>query len=387
MSARRTDLDGFAEELDSVGRVARARVGAEDLAHVERMARTATTLGVAGRVLCALSIEPLSFTLGVTAIAASKLINIGEMGHTIFHGVYDEIDPSGRFHSEKYSWEWTVDEAAWRNAHNQHHRYTNVVGRDGDANFGFLRLVDGTVHRALSWFQLPAFALLLPMTGFFGQFHFTGVYDLVFGNGFPNRFDYLRDSSPRTVAKTMLRAVRKPVTHFVKNYLLWPALAGPLAPKVALGTFLAARIQNTWIGSVIFCSHVGDDVATYSYETRARSKGEFYAMQVEATTNLELPRTISMLSGGLDRQIEHHLFPDLPADRCREIAPDVKRICKKYGVQYRCESLTSRIAATFRTVARLSFPSSSNTARRRPARAAAPVSAGTASPELHPTPA
>ena len=202
--------------------------------------------------------------------------------------------------------------------------------------------------------------------GFFGQFHFTGVYDLVFGNGFPNRFFYLRDRSPRTVVKTLLRATRKPVRHFVKNYFLWPALAGPFAPKVAFGTFLASRIQNTWIGSVIFCSHLGDDVVVYSHDTRARSKGEFYVMQVEATTNLEFSREVSMLSGGLDKQIEHHLFPDLSADRCRQIAPDVKRICKKYGVRYRSESVARRIVATFRAVARLSLPPSRSPERERP---------------------
>jgi linoleoyl-CoA desaturase len=47
-----------------------------------------------------------------------------------------------------------------------------------------------------------------------------------------------------------------------------------------------------------------------------------------------VPKAISVLCGGLDRQIEHHLFPRLPPNRLREIAPRVKAICEAHGVQY-----------------------------------------------------
>ena len=58
-------------------------------------------------------------------------------------------------------------------------------------------------------------------------------------------------------------------------------------------------------------------------------------MQIEATTDFEVSWPLSILCGALDRQIEHHLFPRLPPQRLREIAPEVKAICTKYGVDYR----------------------------------------------------
>jgi linoleoyl-CoA desaturase len=61
-------------------------------------------------------------------------------------------------------------------------------------------------------------------------------------------------------------------------------------------------------------------------------------MQVESTNDYEVSRPISVLCGGLDRQIEHHLFPSLPPARLREIAPEVRAICERWGIAYRTGS-------------------------------------------------
>jgi linoleoyl-CoA desaturase len=47
---------------------------------------------------------------------------------------------------------------------------------------------------------------------------------------------------------------------------------------------------------------------------------------------------VSVLCGGLDKQIEHHLFPTLAPQRLREIAPEVREICERYGVAYKSAS-------------------------------------------------
>ena len=41
-----------------------------------------------------------------------------------------------------------------------------------------------------------------------------------------------------------------------------------------------------------------------------------------------------IMSGHLSLQVEHHLFPDIPAHRYREMAPKVEKVCKKYGIPY-----------------------------------------------------
>jgi linoleoyl-CoA desaturase len=79
-------------------------------------------------------------------------------------------------------------------------------------------------------------------------------------------------------------------------------------------------------------------------------------MQVEATNDFEVSLPVSILCGGLDRQIEHHLFPTLPPPRLREIAPEVRAICEKYGVPYKTASWGQTLSKVFAQIARLSAP-------------------------------
>ena len=51
-----------------------------------------------------------------------------------------------------------------------------------------------------------------------------------------------------------------------------------------------------------------------------------------------------MLSGNLSFQIEHHLFPDIPAHRHAEISVEVREICKRYGVPYNTGPLPQQFA-------------------------------------------
>jgi linoleoyl-CoA desaturase len=104
--------------------------------------------------------------------------------------------------------------------------------------------------------------------------------------------------------------------------------------KVILGNWLAGAMRDVYSACTIFCGHVGYGVADYAEGDKAKSRGEWYARQVEATNDFEVSRPLSILCGGLDRQIEHHLFPKLAPERLREVAPAVRRACEEHGVRY-----------------------------------------------------
>jgi linoleoyl-CoA desaturase len=120
--------------------------------------------------------------------------------------------------------------------------------------------------------------------------------------------------------------------------LLFPVLAGPFFWKVLLGNWLAETVRDVYSAATIFCGHVGEDVKSYPKGARSHGRGQWYAMQVEATNDFEVPWAISVLCGGLDLQIEHHLFPQLAPQRLREIAPAVRDICERYGVAYKTDT-------------------------------------------------
>jgi NADPH-dependent stearoyl-CoA 9-desaturase len=108
------------------------------------------------------------------------------------------------------------------------------------------------------------------------------------------------------------------------------------------------------LAATIFCGHVGEGVESWPSGKRAHSRGEWYAMQVEAANDFEVRLPVSILCGGLDLQIEHHLFPTLPPQRLREIAPEVRAICARYGVRYKTDTWGNTLRKAFRHIARLS---------------------------------
>jgi linoleoyl-CoA desaturase len=136
-------------------------------------------------------------------------------------------------------------------------------------------------------------------------------------------------------SKRMRPFLRKAGRQLFKDYVLFPALAFWQWPRVLLANFVANGIRNLWTNAIIFCGHFTGDVQTYTRrEVENESRGQWYLRQIQGSSNLEGGRWFHLLTGHLSHQIEHHLFPDLPAPRYVEIAPRVRAICERYGVHY-----------------------------------------------------
>ena len=67
------------------------------------------------------------------------------------------------------------------------------------------------------------------------------------------------------------------------------------------------------------------------------------------------------MTGNLSHQIEHHLFPDLPARRYPQIAAEIQEICERYELDYNTGSLGKQLLSVARKICRLALP-----ARPRP---------------------
>jgi linoleoyl-CoA desaturase len=334
----------FAEELDQLKARTLAQIGEEDLAYVKRLDRFSRTLEVFGRALIFVSPDPISFLAGTGALFLHKQIQTTEIGHTALHGAYDKLDPGGKYDSRKFRWDTPIDEESWRYAHNvRHHGNTNIAGKDADVNFGHVRLTDKTEKSMKArWELMLALSVIFPNFLMVINSHVTGVNDLVL-----KRNEFLPDHSKESKKLAWKKALRKYVPQYLKEYFFFPALAGPLAPKVLLGNYLACLARDVYSAATIFCGHVGPEVKSWPEGTRPKTRGEWYAMQVESANDFRVPLPLSILCGGLDYQIEHHLFPSLPPHRLREIAPEVEAICKKHGVAYRAESWPQTLRKVF----------------------------------------
>ncbi len=348
-------FDDFGRELDALRKRCIDDVGEEDVRYIRRLNAFSRSMEVVGRVLIHVSIEPFAFLAGVAALFVHKQLQAAEIGHTALHGAYDGLPGAERFASKTFRWDVPIDEESWRTGHNhKHHGNTNVAGKDPDVHFGHVRLTDKTSARPRASWKFPVnVAFIFTHFGFVMNGHFTGLNDLLLDSGIEGKLDVLPDRSPASVRLALWRTLRKYVPYYFVNYVFFPALAGSLFWKVLLGNWLAETARDVYSAATIWCGHAGEDVESWPAGTRPRGKGEWYAMQVRAANDFEVPLPISILCGGLDRQIEHHLFPTLPPPRLRAIAPEVRAICERHGVPYKTGSWGATLTKALKHMAGL----------------------------------
>ena len=127
-----------------------------------------------------------------------------------------------------------------------------------------------------------------------------------------------------------------------------PVMAGNLAANV---------IRNVWAFIIIFCGHFTERVETFPESVlENETRGEWYLRQMKGSSNLEGGRLFHILSGNLSHQIEHHLFPDVPANRYAEMAVEVKRIAGEYGQHYNTGSFARQFASVVKRIVRYALP-------------------------------
>ena len=145
----------------------------------------------------------------------------------------------------------------------------------------------------------------------------------------------------REILQEIWRKTRKQT---LKDYVAFPLLAGPFAPFVFAGNLTANLMRNVWSYMIIFCGHFPDGTQEFTVEeTQGESRGMWYFRQILGSANLTGGKLFHLLSGNLSHQIEHHLFPDMPAHRYSEIAPEVQEICRRYGIPYNSGSLPQAV--------------------------------------------
>ena len=362
----RDEADAFGRELDGVRQDVVADLGERDVEHIRQIIRTAHRGEAAGRLLLHFGFGPVSFVLGTSALGLSKILENMEIGHNIMHGQYDWTrDPA--LNSQRYEWDNVCTGDDWRHSHNyEHHTFTNILGKDRDIGYGFLRVAPEQPWKPVHLTQ-PIVATFLALLFQWG----VGAHDLRVDELFAGK------QTPAQFGKRARPFVTKAGWQLFKDYAFFPALALANAPRVALGNLLANGTRNLWTYAVIFCGHFPEGVRVYTEaETRDESRGQWYVRQLNGSANIEGGRWLHVLTGHLSHQIEHHLFPDIPGARYPEMAPRVREICAHYGQAYNTGSFRHQLSSVIGRVARLSLPGPKPAAkamRAAPAEAATPL--------------
>ncbi|MDO8331195.1 MAG: acyl-CoA desaturase [Fluviicoccus sp.] len=342
-------LDAFGQELDALRDAAMADLGQRDANHIRGVIRIQRYAEIGGRALLLFGFSLLAWPLGVALLALSKILNNMEVGHNVMHGQYDWMnDPE--LHSQSHDWDNICDPDSWRKTHNfEHHSFTNIIGKDRDFGYGAYRLQHDMPWEPRHRYQIP-FYILMALLFQWG----LGLHDL---EAERIRAGEITRESKQAVWRTFLQRAK---SHMLKDYLLWPLLAMPLLGvkgflAVMLGNFLANTIRNVWASAVIFCGHFTDNVQTFQpEECENESRGQWYYRQILGSSNFRGGRWMHIMTGHLSYQIEHHLFPDIPAHRYAELGPKVEAICARYGVAYNTGRLGAQYVSVLKRLARYS---------------------------------
>lgn len=337
-------IEQLGAELDDLRQRVIADLGEADAEYLRKVVTTQRKMEIAGRALFYLPV--IGWVPAVACLSVSKILDNMEIGHNVMHGQYDFLgDPA--FNSRMFDWDTVCPGEQWKYSHNYiHHTFTNIVGKDRDVGYGILRM-DPDQKWHPYYLGNPLYAFLL-MTFFeWGvALHDLEVENIVSGKR------TLEDNKP--LYPGLLRKIRRQA---LKDYVLFPALTGPLFPLTFAGNATANLIRNIWAFNIIFCGHFPAGVASFSEEeTENETRGHWYLRQMLGSANITGGKLFHLMSGNLSHQIEHHLFPDLPARRYPEMAVEVREICQRYGLPYNTGGLGKQLFSVFKKIVRLSLP-------------------------------
>ncbi|HEX6388669.1 MAG TPA: acyl-CoA desaturase [Solirubrobacteraceae bacterium] len=339
-------LDAFGAELDALRERVVNDLGERDVAYIRRVIKAQRALEVGGRGLLFAGVLPPAWIAGTTMLALSKILDNMEIGHNVMHGQYDWTgDPA--LASKSFEWDTACPSDQWRHSHNyMHHTHTNIVGMDRDIGYGILRMSEDEKWRPY-YLGNPVYAFLLMTLFQYG----VALHDLE-SERIASGEIKLRDK--RDILDGIWKKVRRQTA---KDYVAFPLLAGPFAPFVFAGNATANLTRNVWSFMIIFCGHFPDGTQEFSIEeTQDETRGGWYFRQILGSANLTGGKLFHILSGNLSHQIEHHLFPDIPAHRYGEMAVQVREICDRYGVPYNTGPLPKQFGTVVRKIVRLALP-------------------------------
>jgi len=339
-------IDELGRELDELKLRVINDLGQEDLDYIYNVIKAQRALEIGGRASLYLGFLPPFWLLGTAALGLSKILDNMEIGHNVMHGQYDWTrDPA--LNSKRFEWDTACPSDQWRHSHNyMHHTFTNIIDKDRDIGYGILRMDESQKWNPY-YLANPVWAFMLMTLFQYG----VALHDLETEN-------VISGKRKMSENKELLAGIRRKVgRQTLKDYVLFPALTGPLFLSTLAANASANLIRNVWAYSIIFCGHFPSGVATFTKEeTENESRGEWYIRQMMGSANITGGKLFHILSGNLSHQIEHHLFPDIPARRYPQIAPEVRAISEKYGLPYNTGRFSKQIGSTWAKIFRLALP-------------------------------
>jgi fatty acid desaturase len=254
------------------------------------------------------------WTLAVGVLLAFATTQVAFLGHDVGHRqVFRTRRPSdiaglllGDFGvGMSYGW--------WMSKHTRHHANPNHEDHDPDVGAGALVWTEKQArsrHGFLRWLARNQAWLFFPMLLLEGlNLHVAGYREVLGGQ---------------------VRYRRTEAVGLAVHTVLYLGIVFTVLPVGMACAFMAVHqgLFGLYMGCSFAPNHKGMPMLTAADEL------DFLRKQVLTSRNVTGGRHVDFLLGGLNYQIEHHLFPSMPRANLRRAAPIVRDFCRELGVPY-----------------------------------------------------
>lgn len=265
------------------------------------------------------------------------------------HGAYSKHAPINRLMgltldllgASSYIWQWKHNIA--------HHTYTGLNGADFDIDVPFGRLTAAQPHRPMHRFQ---------------HLYLWPIYGLFVANW--QLYQDFRQLAEARIANSRFPRPRgwRLVEFWAGKVLFFGwAFALPMCLHpwwvVLLGYAVTSVVLSFVLVLVFQLAHSVEEAALPPLPANTQQVPRAWAVhQVNATVDFARGnRLLCWYVGGLNFQIEHHLFPRICHVHYPQLAPIVQQTCAEFGVRYSAhESLLGALASHARWLRRMGRP-------------------------------
>lgn len=241
------------------------------------------------------------------------------------------------------------DAFMWKQKHNVvHHTYTNIDGVDDDiAKTPFLRMSASQPRYKAHRFQHIYLPFLYGISTLF-WIVLKDFQHYFFGNGYTVEVAKMKPLDHLVFWSTKLVYFGLYFVLPVFVWGFWPAIVGFVIMHFMLGTVMSFVFQLAHVVENVEFEHAHEEAVTMI-------DNEWAVHQITTTSDFApRNRVVSWFLGGLNYQVEHHLFPRISHVHYPVVQQIVAKTCEDFGVEYRYyPSVREALSSHFRHMKRL----------------------------------
>jgi linoleoyl-CoA desaturase len=251
------------------------------------------------------------------------------IGHDAIHGAYSKK----KWVNNLLSLSFDLNGASsymWHYMHNTaHHTYTNVSEYDGDIELlPIIRLSPNQKLKPIHKFQ-HIFTFF-----FYGLATIFWVFIKDYRKFFQNTVGNYSGKKHSTSALIKLFAYK------AFYYFMFIALPLLTVYKGQVGAFILSFLIMHFfagfvLGIIFMLAHIVETTHFPTPDNSGSLENSWAVHQLYTTSNFaRKSRLAGFITGGLNMQVEHHLFPNICSIHYRQIAPIVKKTAHEFGIPY-----------------------------------------------------